>query len=153
MKTVRIKAELLTPEAYRPFGQVIGRDDIHLELRQGEQFRMGIIQMKHQGYRIRSLNHHRNSTQALIPLEGKACLLVVAPPDATFETAADLKRVRAFLCDGSVGVNIGLGTWHQALLPLGPSLKMVNIQGRNSTQDTYTCNFVKAFDSQIEVSL
>jgi ureidoglycolate lyase len=153
MKTVRIKAEPLTSEAYKPFGQVIGLDDAHLELRQHEQFRMGIIHMKHQGFRITHLNHHRNSTQALIPLEGKACLVVVAPPDLSFERAADLKKVKAFLCDGSVGINIGLRTWHQALLPLGSELKMVNLQGVNSGQDTYTCDFQKAFDTVIEVSL
>lgn len=153
MKTVRIKAEPLTSEAYKPFGEVIGQDDVHLQLRQREAFRMGVIHMQHCGFRIDHLNHHRNSTQALIPLEGKACLVVVAPPDVTFESPADLKKVKAFLCDGSVGINIGLGTWHQALLPIGPEMSMVNIQGVNSTKDTYVCNFAKSFDTVIEVTL
>ena len=153
MKTVRIKAEPLTSEAYKPFGQVIGLDAVHLELRQHETFRMGIIHMKNHGYRITHLNHHRNSTQALIPLDGKACLVVVAPPAATFEQASDLRQVRAFLCDGSVGINIGLNTWHQALLPLGPEMKMVNLQGVNSTEDTHTCDFQSRFDTVIEVTL
>jgi ureidoglycolate lyase len=153
MKTVRIKAEPLTSEAYKPFGQVIGLDDVHLELRQRETFRMGIIHMKNRGHRISRLNHHRHSTQALIPLEGKACLVVVAPPDTTFEKAADLKKIKAFLCDGSVGINIGLHTWHQALLPIGPEMKMVNLQGVNSSKDTHTCDFQKAFDTVVEVIL
>jgi ureidoglycolate lyase len=153
MKTVRIKAEPLTSEAYEPFGQVIGLDDVHMELRQQEQFRMGIIHMKHHGYRITSLNHHLNSTQALVPLEGKACLVVVAPPDVTFEKASDLKKIKVFLCDGSVGINIGLGTWHQALLPLGLELKMVNVQGVNSHDDTYMCDFVEKFDTAVEITL
>lgn len=153
MKTVRIKAEPLTSAAFKPFGQVIGVDDIHLKLQAQEAFRMGIIHMKNHGYRISSLNYHRNSTQALIPLEGKACLVVVAPPNTTFEKAADLKKIKAFLCDGSVGINIGLQTWHQALLPLGPDLKMVNVQGVHSENDTYTCNFQHTFDSVVEISL
>jgi len=153
MKTVRIKAEPLTSEAYKPFGEVIGVDDVHLELRQHESFRMGIIHMRNRGFRIASLNHHRNSTQALIPLEGKACLVVVAPPEVTFESPADLKKVKAFLCDGSVGINIGLGTWHQALLPIGPEMNMVNVQGVHSTEDTYVCDFAKSFDAVIEVAL
>ncbi len=85
MKTVRIKAEPLNSETYEPFGQVIGLDDVHLHLRQDEQFRMGIIHMPNRGYRVCRLNHHRHSTQALIPLEGKAYIIVVAPPDVTFE--------------------------------------------------------------------
>ena len=153
MKTVRIKAEPLTGDAYQAFGQVIGLDDVQLELRQREKFRMGIIHMQNRGYRISSLNRHFNSTQALIPLEGKACLVVVAPPETTFDNAADLKKVKAFLCDGSVGINIGLGTWHQALLPIGPDMKMVNVQGANSTQDTDVCHFDKTFDTVLQITL
>ncbi|MGQ4808751.1 Ureidoglycolate lyase [Candidatus Entotheonellaceae bacterium PAL068K] len=153
MKIVHIKAEPLTSEAYEPFGQVIGLDDVQLHLRQDEQFRMTIIHAKNSGYRISHLNHHLNSTQALIPLEGKAYIIVVAPPEITFEKAADLKKVKAFLSDGSVGVNIGLHTWHQALLPIGPEIKMVNMQGVNSGKDTYVCDFEDAFDMVIEVRL
>jgi ureidoglycolate hydrolase len=46
METIQIKAEPLTAEAFRPFGQVVGLDDVKLELRDGEQFRMGIIHMR-----------------------------------------------------------------------------------------------------------
>ena len=153
MKTLRIKAEPLTSKAYQPFGQVVGLDEVHLELRNREKFRMTIIHMKNHGYRISSLNRHANSTQALIPLEGKACLVVVAPPDINLEKAADLKKIKAFLCDGSIGINIGLGTWHQALLPIGADMKMVNVQGVNSTQDTEVRHFDKDFDTVIEITL
>jgi ureidoglycolate lyase len=153
MKTVRIKAEPLTSAGFKPFGQVIGLDEVHLELHAPEAFRMGIIHMRNHGYHISSLNHHRNSTQALVPLEGKACLVVVAPPDTTFEQAADLKKIKAFLCDGSVGINIGLKTWHQALLPIGPEMKMVNVQGVHSEEDTYICDFQSAFNTVVEISL
>jgi ureidoglycolate lyase len=153
MKTVRIKAEPLTSEAFRPFGQVVGLDEVQLDLRDGEKFRMGIIHMRNPGYKITSLNYHRNSTQALIPLANKACLVVVAPPGTTFQTATDLKRVKAFLCDGSVGINIGLQTWHQALLPIGAEMKMVNIQGVHSEHDTYSCDFAHDLDAVIEIIL
>ncbi len=153
MEVIQIKAEPLTSEAFQPFGQVIGQDDISLALRNGEQFRMGIIHMPNNGYRIKSLNYHRNSTQALVPLEGKACLVVVAPPGLTFNEASDLKQVKAFLCDGSGGINIGLSTWHQALLPIGSEMKMLNVQGVNSGEDTHVCNFKKTLNAAIEVIL
>lgn len=153
MEIIQIKAEPLTSEAFQPFGQVVGQDDINLALRNGEQFRMGIIHMRNNGYKIKSLNYHRNSTQALVPLEGKACLVVVAPPGLTFNEASDLKQVKAFLCDGSGGINIGLSTWHQALLPIGPEMKMINVQGANSGDDTHVCNFERTLDAVIEVVL
>ena len=153
MHVVQIKAEPLTPEAFRPFGQVVGRDEVKLDLREGEEFRMGIIHMRNRGYQIASMNHHRNSTQALIPLENKACLVIVAPPGATFTEASDLKQVKAFLCDGSVGINIGLHTWHQALLPIGGEMKMVNVQGVHSEHDTYNCDFQHDLDAVVEIVL
>ena len=153
MQTIQIKAEPLSSEAFRPFGQVVGKDEVNLALNNGEQFRMGIIHMRNRGYQIGSLNYHQNSTQALIPLEGKACVVVVAPPGMTFREASDLKQIKAFLCDGSVGINIGLCTWHQALLPIGSEMKMVNIQGVNSSQDTQTCDFKQALDAVGEVTL
>lgn len=153
MQVVHIKAEPLTSEAFRPFGQVVGQDEIGLELKNNEAFRMGIIHMRNRGYQIASLNHHKNSTQALVPLEGKACLVVVAPPGTEFKTPEDLAQVKAFLCDGSVGINIGLNTWHQALLPIGPEMQMVNVQGVNSTKDTHVCDFQKTVDAVVEISL
>ncbi|WP_089721803.1 ureidoglycolate lyase [Candidatus Entotheonella palauensis] len=153
MEVIQIKAEPLTSEGFQPFGQVIGQDDINLVLRNGEQFRMGIIHQRNTGYQINHMNFHRNSTQALVPLEGKACLVVVAPPGLTFNEASDLKQVKAFLCDGSAGINIGLNTWHQALLPIGPEMKMLNVQGANSREDTEACNFERTLDAVIEVVL
>lgn len=153
MKVVKIKAEPLTSEAFRPFGQVVGQDEIGLELKNKEAFRMGIIHMRNRGYQIDRMNHHKNSTQALVPLEGKACLVVVAPPGAKFKKPKDLAQIKAFLCDGSVGINIGLKTWHQALLPIGPEMNMVNVQGVNSTKDTHVCDFQKTFDAVVEISL
>jgi ureidoglycolate lyase len=153
MQTIQIKAEPLTSEAFRPFGQVVGKDEVNLALRNDEQFRMSIIHMRNQGYQISRLNYHQNSTQALIPLEGKACLVVVAPPGMTFREASDLKQIKAFLCDGSVGINIGLCTWHQALLPIGPEMKMVDVQGVNSSHDTHSCDFQRTLDAVVEVTL
>ncbi len=153
MQVIQIKAEPLTSEAFRPYGQVIGQDDISLALKNGEQFRMTIIDMPNCGYQIRSLNYHQNSTQALVPLEGQACLVVVAPPGLAFQESSDLKQVKAFLCDGSAGINLGLCTWHQALLPIGAQMKMVNIQGANSSADTHRCDFERTLDAIIEVAL
>lgn len=153
MQVIQIQAEPLTSESFRPFGQVVGLDAVHLDLKNDEQFRMGIIHMRNHGYRVSSLNHHCNSTQALVPLSHQAYIAVVAPPGTTFQEAADLKQVRAFICDGSAGINIGLCTWHQALLPLGPEIKMVNVQGVHSENDTYVCNFQQAFDAVIDIKL
>jgi ureidoglycolate hydrolase len=78
-KVLQVKAEPLTADAFHPFGQVIGMDTVQMKI-VNDRFRMGTINMKCQPFRITHLNRHIKSTQALIPLGGKACLVVVAPP-------------------------------------------------------------------------
>jgi len=151
-KVLQIKAELLTAETYRPFGQVIGVDTVQMKI-VNDRFRMGIITMTYQSFRISHLNRHIKSTQALIPLGGQACLVVVAPPTVNLDSPEDLKQVKAFINDGSCGINLDLGTWHMALLPLGPKMTMVNIQGEHSGEDTEERSFPEKFDTVIEVVL
>lgn len=151
-KVLQIRAAPLTAETYHPFGQVIGVDKIQMKIL-NDRFRMGTITMKRQPFRITQLNRHVKSTQALIPLGGKACLVVVAPPTVDFESPEDLTQVKAFINDGSCGVNIDLGTWHMAPLPLGPEVSLVNIQGEHSSEDTEERWFEEQFDTVLEVIL
>jgi ureidoglycolate lyase len=151
-KILQIRAEPLTAEAYRPFGQVIGLDRIQMKI-VNDRFRMGMITMKCQPFRITRLNRHIKSTQALIPLGGKACLVVVAPPTVNLDSPEDLTQVKAFINDGSCGINIDLGTWHMAPLPLGPEVNLVNIQGEHSGEDTEERSFEEKFDTVLEVVL
>jgi hypothetical protein len=61
-KVLQIKAEPLTAEAYRPFGQVVGVDKVQMKI-VNDRFWMGVIN-----------------------LGGKACLVVVAPPTVNLES-------------------------------------------------------------------
>jgi ureidoglycolate lyase len=149
---LQIKAEPLTAEAYRPFGQVIGSDNVRMKI-VNDRFRMGMIRIKCQPFRITHLSRHIKSTQALIPLGGKACLVVVAPPTVNLDDPEDLKQVKAFINDGSCGINIDLGTWHMTPLPLGPEVNLVNIQGEHSGEDTEERSFEDRFNTIIEIVL
>jgi ureidoglycolate lyase len=151
-KVLQIKAEPLTADAFHPFGQVIGMDTVRMKI-VNDRFRMGTINIKCQPFRITRLNRHIKSTQALIPLGGKACLVVVAPPTVDLDSPEHLKQVKAFIDDGSYGVNIDLGTWHMALLPLGSEISMVNIQGEHSGADTDERSFEETLNTVIEIVL
>ena len=83
----------------------------------------------------------------------KACLVIVAPPTVDLDGPEDLKQVKAFINDGSCGINIDLGTWHTAPLPLGPEVNLVNIQGEHSGEDIEERSFEDKFDTIIEVVL
>ena len=151
-KVLQVKVEPPTADAFHPFGQVIGMATVQMKI-VNDRFRIGTINMKCQPFRITHLNRHIKSTQALIPLGGKACLVVVAPPTVDLDSPEDLKQVKAFIDDGSYGVNIDLGTWHMALLPLGAEMTMVNIQGEHSGADTDECSFEETLNTVIEIVL
>jgi ureidoglycolate hydrolase len=81
------------------------------------------------------LNRHYTATQALVPLEGKPVVIVVGAPELTFETAEDLGKLRAFVFDGSRGINLALKVWHEGPFPLMENVDLVNVQGKHVEQD------------------
>jgi ureidoglycolate lyase len=146
-----LTAEPLTAEAWGPFGQLIrgipGSKDaegLHegesatgmtMELRDGEQFGLNVLTYERKPLVVDHLNRHHKASQALIALGGKPTLLVVAPKAFDFSTRDHLQHVRAFVCDGSAGVNIALGTWHWGPYPLMESVDLVNVQGAGFIND------------------
>ena len=44
-------------------------------------------------------------------------------------------HVRAFICDGSAGVNLSLATWHWGPAPLMDHVDLVNVQGAGFLND------------------
>lgn len=122
----RIRAEPLTEESFRPFGQLIGEGAAAPDFR-GEQGTLGwsidwrggrakisYLRTPYQGLGFRKLERHLDLTQAFIPMGGAPAIVAVAAPtdphdrDAVPVPAA----VRAFLLDGSVGYALHQGTWH-----------------------------------------
>ena len=59
------------------------------------------------------MERHPWASQAIIPMNGAACLIVVAPAGPF-----DATRIRAFLASSGQGVNYRRGVWHHPLLAL-----------------------------------
>ncbi|MEM1314472.1 MAG: ureidoglycolate lyase [Pseudomonadota bacterium] len=121
-----VRAEPLTAEAFAPFGAVIAPDparavaindgwtDRHHALAAADLAGGGAILSIFRG-RPRPLTavlleRHPHGSQAFVPLGGRPWLTVVAE-------ARD-GPLRAFLCAGDQGVQIGRGVWHHPLLTL-----------------------------------
>lgn len=130
-KIYTVRAEPLTSEGWKPFGEVIGLDDVRIELRQDEVFHLDIISYDRKPLRFPLLNRHYNATQALVALDAKPTVILVAPPESTFRSEDDLPSLRAFVNDGSLGINLALQVWHDGPFPLGPHVDLVNVQGRH----------------------
>jgi ureidoglycolate lyase len=133
--TIEVQAEPLTAEAFAPFGQVIATGDMVMELRDGESFHLNVLSYDRHPLECDHLNRHHKATQALVALAGRPTLVVVAPSELDFSTRDHLPSVRAFVCDGTAGINLALGTWHWGPYPLMDHVDLVNVQGKGFADD------------------
>lgn len=63
-------------------------------------------------YVIKFVERHPHGSQAFIPLTPFSFVVVVAPPGET----VDATELRAFLTDGSQGINYHKGVWHMPMI-------------------------------------
>lgn len=122
-----ITLELLSPDAFAPFGQVIAADPATaVEINSGFTTRfhalataelgegaaiLSIFRGRPRPLEIAMLERHPLGSQAFMPLNGQDWLVVVAEKPA-------LCACRAFLCRGDQGVQYGRNVWHHPLLVL-----------------------------------
>ena len=125
---LQVTAEPLTPEAFSAFGDVIdhrsaeffminsGRTRRYHDLAKietlGDNARtlisIFISQPVQMPLELTFLERHPLGSQAFVPLHGERFVVVVAPAGDIIDPAL----VRAFVTDGSQGVNYRAGTWH-----------------------------------------
>ena len=152
-ETVVVQAEPLTAAAFAPFGQVIATGDMVMELRDGERFALNVLSYDRQPLLCDHLNRHHRATQALVALAGRPTLVVVAPPTVDFSTRDHLSSVRAFVCDGTAGINIALSTWHWGPYPLMDHVDLVNVQGAGFLDDNEVAHLERDLGVVVTVQL
>src|SRR5262249_21022330 len=130
-----IKAQLLTREAFAPFGDVLSseglrrlpielygdRIDVYrpalFESDQSVEFLLTCSRIRE--FRVIFIERHLELPQSFIPFGGHPFIAVVARPNAREENGIPaLDEIRAFFVPGDAGINIHRGTWHEVPLPL-----------------------------------
>jgi ureidoglycolate hydrolase len=148
-----VQAEPLCAQAFAPFGQVIATGDMVMELRGDERFALNVLSYDRRPLVCDHLNRHHRATQALVALAGRPTLVVVAPPNVDFSTPNDLASVRAFVCDGTAGINLALATWHWGPYPLMDHVDLVNVQGAGFADDNEVAHLERDLGVRVEVRL
>ncbi len=123
-RTHLLKVELLTPEAFAPFGQVIGPQsrppDFQglsgtqlwgLDFEVDGRLQLGFVRVPYQPLAFKTMEQHYGVTQSFIPAGGPPAVLAVAPPTDRDVTPKP-EDVRAFLLDGTRGYVLKRRTWH-----------------------------------------
>ena len=116
---------------------------------------LGYLQPKKRDLAFSWFERHLKGTQTFIPLNGARSLIVVAPPYEADNPAAvpKLDEVRAFVLDGTMGINLHPGTWHWTPFPLDDSSDFI-ILVRESVADD-DLNFIdleKRLNARIQIS-
>lgn len=132
-KTVDIAIEPLTPDAFAPFGQVLGpRDDApHFSTENVKTWDVkfeifGKVELEYAAFNYKPdfqfnlMERHFTVTQSFFPLNNDASVTVFAPPtDPNDPTAVpDPADLRAFHMDGGQGIMMWRGTWHSGRFPV-----------------------------------
>ena len=76
-----------------------------------EQTELSLAHVRRRPFEVHWIERHFKHTQTFIPLGGAPFVAVMAPP--TDGDLPDLDQVRAYRFDGSAGVTMKLGTWHE----------------------------------------
>ncbi|MEM7168683.1 MAG: ureidoglycolate lyase [Pseudomonadota bacterium] len=92
-------------------------------------------------------NYHPDGGQLFFPLEAKPFLVPVALPGDDLRP----EQVVAFWCDGSKGLYIHPGIWHEGIFPVEDSQKFLDRQGRVHAR--ISCDFGEEFGVYLAVPL
>jgi ureidoglycolate hydrolase len=119
-KTVQtLSAEWITPENFRPYGQVIfpasdgknyDQEDAQLNLQNGTP-RFYIMRLEKRGRKFHKITRHLQCTQCLGSLAAKDWLIAVCPPYNDLQQPV-LAEIAAFRIPGDCFIKLNAGTWH-----------------------------------------
>ncbi len=113
----RLKAQIITPESFAPYGQMItpsqdgkafDQEDAQLVLDQGIP-RFYLMRLYPKGLNFAQITRHRQCTQCLGSLGGQAWYLGVAPSRST---PLNPDEIVVFKIPGDCFIKLDVGTWH-----------------------------------------
>jgi len=130
-----VEAQPLTPEAYAPYGRLIGPEREAL-LQQEGSFTARLMTVHRVPRVVTGVNRHRDHSQTFVPLGGAPTVLIVAPPEVPFE-GFDPRKIVAFVNDAGYAFTFDPGTWHTEPRALAAeACDVINIQTDVSPQHT-----------------
>lgn len=92
-------------------------------------------------------NYHPDGGQMFFPKESRPFVTVLALPGDDVQPSDFV----AFYCDGSKGLYIHPGIWHEAIMPLDEELSFLDRQGKVHAR--VSCFFTREFNTYLRVPL
>lgn len=169
-----------TPEALAGYGWVLGPSEGHrlddaspyreawvsmpAAFRGNEDVCLQIVSFQKRPLKVRWMEYHTKHTQSFIPLAGKPFVMVLGKPTDT--GAPDPATVQAFAFDGTAGVVMDTGVWHEVPFPINglthfacvctnetnANLAALDADGEHAGGDLDKRNIIKHFGWTFEVA-
>ncbi len=155
----QLHAELITPENFRCYGQVISAsvdgklydsEEAQLNLQNGIP-RFYIMRLHHKGRKFHKITRHVQCTQCLGSLEGKDWLIAVAPPNHNTDEPA-LEDITAFRIPRNCFIKLEVGTWHAGPYFDHEFVDFYNLElSDTNVADHFTHNFQESHQLEFEI--
>jgi len=150
----RISAEPIGAEAFAPFGCLIeaGGSATTIAGRPGSRTvieRKTVPASGHDPHLVETLERHPSDSQAFLPLDRGAYLVVVCPDDAM--GGPDVARARAFAVPGSMAIQYHPAIWHAGMSGLARPVEMAIVMDRDFSAGD--CEFRSIADTPIGIVL
>ena len=106
------------------------------QFRSNEDTCLNLVSFNPRAYEVKWMEYHTKHTQTFIPLSGKPFYMVLGKPtarqpdgswDGTASALPDPDTLRAFEFDGSGGIVMNIGTWHEVPFPINEPTHFVCI--------------------------
>lgn len=149
---MKIKVEKLTAKSFEPFGEIIGEPEgVKPEITnpivdvwpgvsnvkvcdEGHFYWLDI--RRQESYICDTLEKHKKCGEFLMPVKGQSIAVFGLSKDKIAENEdLDTDTVKAFIFDGSSGVNMDKGVWHWIPFPLSETATFVAIIEKNAHND------------------
>jgi ureidoglycolate hydrolase len=153
----KLRPQLITPEGFAPFGQVIfateGEQEFdatnaQLQLSLGTP-RFYIMRLRYHGLKFNRITRHHQCTQCLGSLGGKSWMIAVGQPGEL--TEQNWEQIVAFRVPGDCFVKLEVGTWHAGPFFEDPIVEFYNLELSDTNKiDHDTCNLQESYGVEFE---
>lgn len=151
---IELRPEVLTPETFAPYGDVVESADFQAADMNAERFErfddlckveahtgriaISIARCRiatHLPHTIDMIERHPHGSQAFVPMTPCRMMVVVAPPG----DSVDVAELKAFVSNGRQGINYHCGTWHMPLIAFdaGQEFLIIDRVGESANCDLH----------------
>lgn len=143
IRTICLSVQPMTREAFAPYGELIGeRGGVELDL-DGGAASVVAQTVESRPLVFDFLGRHQRTEQVFAPLGGTKSILAVAAPSAENPAVPDLRRMAAFLVDGTSAYKLHRGTWHTSAFPLGERATFLVLDREGTLEEDYDLRDLK----------